>query len=228
MRQRHHGTRERSPCGALVQALIRDLVYSGTTATLERINALLERVLKHRGDGKNSTDFMHLKLIGDRKYYNEDEVVGIAQELWHERCGSWRNRGPETVRKGIKRKLEDTGKDKKTSEVGYLRKRDRAIKSELTKQTQADKDKIKHLLANAKTLKAWKNRIRKKRSSSQRKLWLHVSKACELEPCSMMRWMLTCARPSICSGAGTLKTRRSGITRQSGLQPRWTHARWIC
>lgn len=87
---RHHETKAKLSVSALIEVLTRYIVFCGTTAGVERINAVMSRVLKFRGDAKNTTDSVLLKLISDRNNYDQDRVIGLSQELWVERFGHTR------------------------------------------------------------------------------------------------------------------------------------------
>ena len=121
---RHHQTAKTYAVDALKVVLIRYIVFCGTTAGVERINAVITRVLQFRGDAANSTDVMLLKLISDKGNYDEDHVIGLAQELWVRSYGHIRKRErSDNVQRGIKRRVQDMcvqkGERGKLTQLGF-------------------------------------------------------------------------------------------------------------
>ena len=144
----------------MLPVLTRYVVFSGTTAEVERVNALIQRVLVHRSSSLPETDTKVFKLIADRKHYDEGKVIGIAQELWEEHFGQTRKScNGETVRKGINRKISDfaSASSGKFTESGFLRHRGRAVAAAAGAMTPDDISDVKKKLKDCKSLRVWKD-----------------------------------------------------------------------
>ena len=158
--------RESHPAQALTTVFKRYAVYSGTTAGVERINSLAERVLRFKSNASASYQDIFVKLIADRVYHDQKKVVDKARELWHENYGSCRDREGEVLTsKGIKRKTSDFsrrhGCSNKLTEAGFLRRRNRSIADAVTKHSAHEQQGCNAKLRDAADSEVWSARHQK-------------------------------------------------------------------
>ena len=120
--QKSRTSRELHPITELAPVCARYAAWRKATAFNEHTFAFSKELLIHKRHAHETTEFVLIKIVRDRKPSEDNEIIGLAQEYWAQSYGDVRN-SPAEPRADVGRKRKST----QDSEAAFLRKRRKEV-----------------------------------------------------------------------------------------------------